>query len=730
MEMKKRKNRILLKPTTRTNLLFVVLFTTIFLLVSYVFGIINARSDSGLKFNTENGCYDFEENNVAANDSSFIGENWIFAPNISVTDFIESDHNYYLYSNGPYASGVSISGSGWDNLGSNAEWHNSHTERSKTLRSYEFQNHSYNSGAYFMKFHLPTDLSTINISIPFISGEAYIYCNGSFVGSLGEADYDANISFDVSCGYSSLSLPSDENNNVELVIIVISDTLMPYQGITSIPAIEGNSADADAIAISSSWLVIVVSLTVFSVLGGWIISKTFHNIRKYYFFAASNIVFVLYFLCDNNYLVMNALTRSVTCFSLFILLIVLFYDFISALFIDAEQNKVMLFLRCDNKIVACMGIALVALVLLDISLVDSNYLNIVSKIFAITLLGICVIKVFFIYSDSRHSTIGLCSAVTGVFLFSYMMIEDSRIINISIYSIFYIIAISAIELVFVYNYLQQFREVRESENHLQYVVKKKTQHISEINVDLYNTNKKLIQNEEARKNVMSNVSHDLRTPIAAIRGYAELMLGAKDTMSDEQKTMYLQNIIRRSQQMERIVSDIVELSRMESSGNEFNFMDCSVSELLDEIYSLFYADLRNTDKKFTINLPEDDLLIVKADPKKLSRVFENLISNAINYTNDSAKIEIKAWRTGQELAIEDQRVHVTVSDNGIGIPAEEIPLIFDRFYRAKNSGKNIKGTGLGLSIVKLIVDKHDAEISIESKLDYGTTFHIIMKAIP
>ena len=142
---------------------------------------------------------------------------------------------------------------------------------------------------------------------------------------------------------------------------------------------------------------------------------------------------------------------------------------------------------------------------------------------------------------------------------------------------------------------------------------------------------------------------------------------------------------------------------------------------------LYTSDLRNSDKKIVIDMPDDDLLITKADPKRISRVFENLISNAINYSKEEALIEIKAWRSGSDLPLPEQRIHVTVKDNGIGIPPEEIDHIFDRFYRAKNSGQNIKGTGLGLSIVKMIIEKHDAEISVESVLGEYTIFHVILK---
>ena len=167
---------------------------------------------------------------------------------------------------------------------------------------------------------------------------------------------------------------------------------------------------------------------------------------------------------------------------------------------------------------------------------------------------------------------------------------------------------------------------------------------------------------------------------------------------------------------------------MESSDSDFHYTSVSIAEMLDELVMMYSMDLEDTDKHLTLDLPMRDSLIVKADPAKLSRVFENLISNAINYTGPQAEIVITAWRSGESANIVTQKIHITVEDNGIGIPEQDIPRIFDRFYRAHNSGVNIKGTGLGLAIVKLICDKHDAEINVTSTLGKGTKFEVILSA--
>ena len=306
---------------------------------------------------------------------------------------------------------------------------------------------------------------------------------------------------------------------------------------------------------------------------------------------------------------------------------------------------------------------------------------------------------------------------------------DSMIVfTIPTYSLIFVVFTFIAEISLVSSYITQQRELNRSAAVLKRQVREKTVFISEINRDLVLTNKRLLEGEVARKNVLSNVSHDLRTPITAIRGYAELMISAQDNLTLEQRNSYLSNIVRRSEQMERIVADIMELTRMESSDSDFHFTSVSIAEMLDELVVMYSMDLEDTEKHLSLDLPPRDSLIVKADPAKLSRVFENLISNAINYTEAQANIVIKAWRTGDVSHIASQKIHVTVEDNGIGIPEQDIPRIFDRFYRAHNSGVNIKGTGLGLAIVKLICDKHDAEINVTSKLGEGTTFEIILSA--
>jgi signal transduction histidine kinase len=404
------------------------------------------------------------------------------------------------------------------------------------------------------------------------------------------------------------------------------------------------------------------------------------------------------------------------------------YIFIDTFFASTDPNKKHMLVRIApmSVIVTC-----VFLVLWTISERPALgiFFPLVPEVAFICFVAILTAyNVIFVHYGEDITFYVTIAIICQIFFSANALSNINRVINIPTYSVFFVIANLTLEFYFISRYVIQARTLEDTMGRMQFLVQEKTLRISEINKDLYNTNKRLLENEQARKNVLSNVSHDLRTPITAIRGYAEILLSPSANMNDTQKENYLRNIIRRAEQMEHIISDIVELTRLESTPNEFQFIDVSITELLDEICMMYEADLESTQKELIVELPEDDLLFVKADPKKLSRVFENLISNAVNYTYDEAKITVKAWREEANQKTPYETVRIDIIDNGIGIPDNEIPMIFDRFYRAKNSGKNIKGTGIGLSIVKTIIDRHNATISVESAIGKGTSFHIVMKA--
>ena len=726
-ENRKKKGVTLNNESVTKQLLAVLLLVLSYILVSQILHLINVRNDSQVPFSPSYRSYTINADLYDDSNNLFFEHNWIMVPNVTSDDVKNGD---FIYSNSfmlPHYEKASISDRvGWNDIGDNASILGSDGKVPLTVYSDGNGGH-YHCMAYLMRFRIDGDISTLYLSIPDINGEADVFCNGIFEGTLGDSPSSAT-RLDFTCGYSSIPLHTDSSGFAEVIICVKSDIRNYAPGIISSPALSEKVSDSKAIVISSVWFAILITMIAIFVLGGAIITRTFSGKGKYIFLLVYSLLFLLFITTQERYITITSPARAGLRVCLLISMAMTAYCFTSSLFSDSDYNKNHKVWKYDSLIVCFLGSALILIQLIFRSLLSTGYHIASCAIFTFTISAIMILKILIIYIKEKYATFGLLAGATFLFIFVYIHENIMTKYNIPFYSVFFAIAMSLVLIFFFLQYVRQYKTLKDTLGRLQYLVKEKTLHISEINRDLYNTNKKLMENEEARKNVLSNVSHDLRTPITAIRGYAELLSQAHTTMKPEQVNNYLQNIIKRSQQMERIVSDIVELTRMESNTNEFQLTDVSIAELLDELYMLYEGDLRGTDKKLELDIPEDDLLIVKADPKKISRVFENLISNAINYTYDTALIKVHAWRSDPDKPLDEQKVHIEISDNGIGIPKEEISKVFDRFYRAKNSGQNIKGTGLGLSIVKTIIEHHDADISVDSRLGSGTTFHIVMKA--
>ncbi len=226
--------------------------------------------------------------------------------------------------------------------------------------------------------------------------------------------------------------------------------------------------------------------------------------------------------------------------------------------------------------------------------------------------------------------------------------------------------------------------------------------------------------ESVRRDFVSNVSHELKTPLTAMRGYVEAVLDDAE-MSVEQRSSFLEKAQRNTQRLTSIVTDLLSLSRLESDEREFVLESRDVSELLREAESEMsdYAESRN----IQILLPEPEQpLRVMVDTPAMLMALTNLISNAIRYSAAGGEVVVRA------SALEDE-VHLEVQDQGAGIPPAELERIFERFYRVdKARSRNLGGTGLGLSIVRHVVNAHGGRVEVASKLGRGSTFSIVLKA--
>ena len=222
----------------------------------------------------------------------------------------------------------------------------------------------------------------------------------------------------------------------------------------------------------------------------------------------------------------------------------------------------------------------------------------------------------------------------------------------------------------------------------------------------------IARTETLRKDLLANVSHDLRTPLTMIKAYAEMI---RDLSGDypEKREKHLQVIIDETDRLTLLVSDILNLSKLQSGVIEMEMKNINFSSHLREIVSRF-SMLEKTD----VDLEIQEDIFINADSKQLGQAVYNLITNAINYSGDGkVVVRLKAIKSG--------KMRFEVSDSGIGIPEEQIPYIWERYYkveRSENYKRTVKGTGLGLSIVKGVFERHGFEYGVESEVGKGSTF--------
>ena len=231
----------------------------------------------------------------------------------------------------------------------------------------------------------------------------------------------------------------------------------------------------------------------------------------------------------------------------------------------------------------------------------------------------------------------------------------------------------------------------------------------------------LKETDRLRRDLISNVSHDLRTPLASMQGYVETLLIKDANLSAQERRRYLEITRKHTKRLAGLVSDLFELSKLESAQVAPRFEAFSLAELLQDTTQEF--ELEALQRKIDITVQGDPAeSVVFADIGLVQRVLENLLRNALKFTPTGGRITI-------DIGGDDQRVAVGVTDTGCGIPDAEVPRIFDRFYRAEN-GEEAQATssGLGLAIVKRILDLHGSRITVTSKLNQGTRFEFDLPA--
>ena len=237
--------------------------------------------------------------------------------------------------------------------------------------------------------------------------------------------------------------------------------------------------------------------------------------------------------------------------------------------------------------------------------------------------------------------------------------------------------------------------------------------IKELSKSLNYTKDVLKKNDEIRRELMANVSHDLKTPLTMIKAYAE-MVRDLSYKNPEKRNSDLNIIIDEVDRLNILVNDILELSKLESNIDYLQKEEFDLIGVINTIIHRFNIFSITEDCKFICNYP--DSLFIYADKAKIEQVIYNLIGNAINYSLDKKKVYIT-------ILVKD-KIRINITDIGSGIKKEEIDKIWDKYYKADKSHKrNTVGTGLGLSIVKNILELHKYKYGVISKKDKGTTFY-------
>lgn len=224
--------------------------------------------------------------------------------------------------------------------------------------------------------------------------------------------------------------------------------------------------------------------------------------------------------------------------------------------------------------------------------------------------------------------------------------------------------------------------------------------------------------DRMKSDLISIVSHELRSPLTSIKGYVDLMMSGDLGEVPQEHRKYLEIVVNNTNRLTKLINDMLDLSRIESGKLTMSFGKVDIKYLCDLTYLTLKPQA--TQKSLELQLEVADGLAVSGDIERLQQALTNLVSNAIKYTPEDGSVKITAYRL-------NKNVRIDVTDTGFGISPENQKRLFQRFFRVKNTKtRNIGGTGLGLCISKSILEAHEGEISVNSKENEGSTFSITL----
>lgn len=272
-------------------------------------------------------------------------------------------------------------------------------------------------------------------------------------------------------------------------------------------------------------------------------------------------------------------------------------------------------------------------------------------------------------------------------------------------------------------------ELRELNMHLEERIEERTVALSEVNESLAQTNRELQRSETSRRQLMTNISHDLRTPITLLQGYLEAFQDGV-VKTEEQQRRYIKMMLGKLGGLNRLIRDLFELTKLEAGQTRFDFAEVPLGQWINQVRDLYEIDVISSGIRFNCeylseNEPGEGLvhevrqqnrIRLSLDLSRMDQVIANVIYNAIKHTPRGGEIALSFY-----FEASTNRVIVTVSDTGAGIEEEHLPFIFDRFYRIEASRNSAGGgSGLGLAIAKEIVEAHGGTIGAVSAVDKGT----------
>ncbi len=231
------------------------------------------------------------------------------------------------------------------------------------------------------------------------------------------------------------------------------------------------------------------------------------------------------------------------------------------------------------------------------------------------------------------------------------------------------------------------------------------------------------KSEDFRREILANVSHDLKTPLTMIKAYASMI---KEISGDnkEKREKHLQVIIDEADRLTGLVNDVLSVSKLQSNIEEINFKVFNLTELVYGIINRFGYLQESQGYNLMVDIDKD--LYTRADEEKISQVIYNLLGNAANYAGKDKTVYISL-----KADLDGKRIKFSVRDTGKGISKEALPEIWDRYYRVKeNHQRPVKGTGLGLNIVKVILQNHAFDFGVDSAIGEGSTFWVDFPAVP